>query len=68
MVEGFGSQTDMVEYEPKKKKKFFFDAGLLRAFDTLIFIMYSQYRVMVHPRISQRHDVQSSIFQMEEEI
>lgn len=59
----------MAEYESKKEKKiFFFDAGLLRAFDTLIFIMYPQYMVLVYPRISQRPDVQSSIFQMEEEI
>lgn len=38
------------------------------AFNTLIFIIYSQYIVMVYARISQRPDIQSSTFQMVEEI
>lgn len=64
-VEGFGGQVGMAEYESKKQKMGFFAAGLVRAFNTLIFSVYPQYVVMLYRRISQRPGVQGSIFQME---
>lgn len=45
----------------------FFAAGLVRAFDVLIFIVYIQYMVVIYRRVSQRLGVQSSFFQKEKQ-